>query len=261
MRVALAQVSSSADLEANLALIARTSAQAARQGAELVVFPEAMMRSFGNPLHPVAEGLDGPWAERVREIAAEHGVTVVAGMFTPADGERVRNTLLVTGPDVEASYDKVHLFDAFGFAESDSVAPGSSPVVVKIAGATIGLATCYDVRFPGLFTELARQGAQAVVICASWGAGDGKVEQWQLLTSARALDSTSFVVAVDQALPADADPGSTAPTGIGHSAVVSPWGTVVDELGAEPGLLVVDLDLAEVDRARAAIPVLANARW
>ncbi len=260
MRVALAQVLSTLDLETNLSTIEAMTSRAASQGAELVVFPEAMMRCFGAPLHPIAEDLDGPWASEVRAIARRHDVTVIAGMFTRAPGERVYNTLLATGPDVEASYDKIHLFDAFGFSESDSVAAGASPTMVKIGGTVIGLATCYDVRFPGLFTEMARAGADVVVVCASWGAGPGKLDQWRLLTRARALDCTSFVLAVDQAQPADPTSGSTAPTGVGYSAVVSPRGEVVAELGAPPGLLIVDLDLSRVSEARVAMPVLANAR-
>ena len=85
------------------------------------------MCCFGVPLRPVAEPIDGPWASRVREIAAAAGVVVVVGMFTP-DGDRVRNTLLATGPGVEASYDKIHMFDAFGFRESATVAPGADLV-------------------------------------------------------------------------------------------------------------------------------------
>ena len=264
LRVALAQVTTGADLDANLALVADQTARAAEAGARLVVFPEATMRAFGFPLIPVAEPLDGPWANGVRAVAARHGVVVVVGMFTPSADGRVVNTLLVTGPGLEASYDKLHLYDAFGFAESDTVAPGRGTVVVDVDQTPVGLATCYDVRFPGLFTTLADEGARVVVLPSSWGAGPGKLEQWQLLVRARALDSTCFVVATGQADPAAAgvDLGgrADAPTGVGHSLVVAPDGSVVGELGAGPDLLVVDLDLDAVDRVRAVLPVLANRR-
>lgn len=95
-------------------------ALAAESGARLVVFPEAMSCSFARPRVEAAEPLDGPWAGAVRAAAAEAGVTVVVGLFTPGESGRVRNTLLVTGPEVEAHYDKLHLFDAYGYAESDS---------------------------------------------------------------------------------------------------------------------------------------------
>ncbi|WP_433557974.1 carbon-nitrogen hydrolase family protein [Pseudonocardia xinjiangensis] len=262
MRIALAQILSTPDPDHNLALIEDGTRRAAEAGAAVVVFPEATMCCFGVPLGPVAEPLDGPWADRVRAIAAAAGITVVAGMFTPADDGRVHNTLIATGGGVEASYDKIHLFDAFGFAESRTVAPGSKPVSIAVGGVSVGLATCYDLRFPGLFQELADGGAGVVLVPASWSAGPGKREQWDLLVRARALDSTAFVAACDQADPTTAgrEPGS-APTGIGASLAVGPLGAVLDQLGAEPGLLVVDLALDEVEQARRAVPVLANRRF
>jgi predicted amidohydrolase len=267
LRVALAQVSTGPDLDANLRLVAEQTARAAGAGARLVVFPEATMRGFGLPLGPVAQPLDGPWADGVREVAARHGVVVVAGMFTPSPDGRVTNTLLVTGPGVEAAYTKIHLYDAFGFTESTTVAPGDELVVVEVDGVGVGLATCYDVRFPDLFTALADRGARVVALPASWGAGPGKVEQWRLLTRARALDSTCFVVAAGQAEPGAAGVDLTgratnppAPTGVGHSCAVAPDGTVLAELGAAPDLLVTDLDLDVLARVRAALPVLVNRR-
>jgi predicted amidohydrolase len=259
IRVALAQVSSGDEPGKNLAIIDDHATRAAEAGAALVVFPEAMMRCFGGPLRDVAEPVDGPWADAVRAIAERVGITVAAGMFTPADAGRVRNTLLVTGGGVDAHYDKIHLFDAFGFLESDTVAPGSDPLVVDVAGVRVGVATCYDIRFPGLFQRLADLGADVVVVAASWGAGPGKVDQWTLLARARALDSTSHVVACDQAVPDDVV-DSPAPRGVGHSLVVSPRGTVADALDEAPGMLVVDLDTADVAAVRAALPVLRNRR-
>ena len=262
MRIALAQILSGPDPAANLALVAEHTACAAEQGAELVVFPEATMHCFGHPLAEVAEPLDGPWASRVRVVAADAGVVVVAGMFTPGDGGRVRNTLLATGPGVEASYDKIHLFDAYGFAESDTVAPGEKPVVVEVGGTGVGLTTCYDLRFPGLYTSLADAGAQLTLVCASWGAGPGKVDQWQLLTRARALDATTYVAACGQADPAAVGRATrgSAPTGVGYSAVIGPAGAVEAALGPAPGLLMHNVDPERVQEVRRALPVLANRR-
>lgn len=261
MRVALAQILATDDPKANLELVRDHTALAAQQGATVVVFPEATMCRFGVSLKPVAEPLDGPWATEVRAIAEQHGVLVVAGMFTPTDDGRVTNTLLVVGRGVDTSYDKIHLYDAFGFAESMTVAPGAEPVVVEVDGETLGLAICYDVRFPELFRALADRGASTVLLPASWGAGEGKIEQWELLVRARAVDSTTFVVACDQADPLarGLDPGK-APRGVGHSLVASPTGTVVESLADDPGLLVVDVDTASVDRVREVLPVLANRR-
>lgn len=262
MRLAVAQIISSADPAENLGLIRDYAAQAKAAGAELVVFPEAAMRAFGNPLRDIAEPLDGPWAGEVRAIARELGIAIVAGMFTPGKDGRVRNTLLVAGPGVDTSYDKVHLFDAFGFTESKTVDAGETPVTFELNGTVFGLATCYDVRFPALFTANARAGAQVNIVCASWGAGEGKAEQWDLLVRARALDSTTFVVACGQGDPetTGAGPAGSAPTGIGHSAVIDPLGSALVALGGKPDLAVVDIDPSVVDDVRSKLPVLANAR-
>ncbi|BBZ25575.1 carbon-nitrogen hydrolase family protein [Mycolicibacter hiberniae] len=258
MRIACAQILSGTDPAANLALVSDYAERAAAQGASLVVFPEATMCRFGVPLGPVAEPLDGPWATAVRGVAARTGITIVAGMFTPADDGRVANTLLAVGPGTDAHYHKIHLYDAFGFTESRTVAPGSEPVVIEVDGIGVGLSTCYDIRFPALYTELADRGAQLIAVCASWGSGPGKLSQWELLARARALDSTSYVLAVGQADPGvPADP-SGAPTGVGHSLVTSPWGEVVAAAGASPQLLVCDIDLEAVAAARRALAVLGN---
>src|SRR5581483_6363270 len=113
----------------------------------------------------------------------------------------------------------------------------------------VGLSICYDIRFPALYAELARRGAQLIAVCASWGSGPGKLDQWTLLARARALDSTSYVAAAGQADPG-AEPVSKAPTGVGGSLVVSPLGEVVASAGADPQLLVADIDVADVAAAR-----------
>jgi predicted amidohydrolase len=262
VRVALCQISSTEDPAENLKQVSAAVGEAAARGASVALFPEATMACFGIPLGPLAEPLDGPWASGVAALAEEHDLLVVAGMFTPADDGRVRNTLLVTGRGQHLGYDKIHLFDAFGFLESRTVAPGSTPVTVPHDGAVVGVATCYDVRFPTLFTTLADAGASVILLGASWGAGEGKREQWELLVRARALDSTCWVLACGQADPAAAghEVNPKAPTGIGHSLVADPTGRVVARLGAEPGMLVVDVDPGAVDAIRRQIPVLANRR-
>lgn len=262
VRIALAQIISTADPAANLILLEKYARQARSQGAELVVFPEATMRAFGNSLTDIAEPLDGPWATRVRSIANELRLTIVTGMFTPGQDGKVRNTLLVAGPDTDTHYDKIHLFDAFGFAESDTVDPGTHPVTFDAGSATLGLATCYDVRFPALFTANAEQGAVVNIVCASWGAGPGKSEQWDLLIRARAVDSTTYVLACGQGDPATQGtaPAGSAPTGIGRSAIVSPFGEILQQLDGREALLVADLDLDAIAEARHKLPVLANRR-
>lgn len=269
IRLALAQVISSADKDANLAMVEDQIARAAEAGAELVIFPEATMCAFGNRLDTVAEPLDGPWVSRLTELAVEHEVTAVAGVFTPAgeygpDGrQKVINTLVATGAGGLFSYQKIHLFDAFGFAESDTVVAGQDPVIITVNGVRVGLTVCYDVRFPGLYTNLADHGAELIIVSASWGAGPTKIEQWELLTQARALDSTCFVVAVGQADPATRGikPRGSAPTGIGYSAVIDPTGSAIAGATAEPELLITEIDPARVAEVRKSIPVLANRKF
>lgn len=266
MRIALAQMLSGTDPAANLRQVRDYTARAAEAGATLVVFPEATMCRFGVPLAPIAEPVDGPWADGVRRIAADTGVTVIAGMFTPAGDGRVTNTLIAAGPGTpnqpDARYDKIHLYDAFGFTESRTVAPGREPVVIHVDGVGVGLTVCYDIRFPELYTELARRGAQLIAVCASWGSGPGKLEQWTLLARARALDSMSYVAAAGQADPGDAPAGTGssagAPTGVGGSLVASPLGEVIASAGADPQLVIADIDAALVARARDSIAVLRN---
>ena len=262
MRIALAQILSGTDPAANLALVRGYTSRAADAGAKLVVFPEATMCRFGVPLAPIAEPFNGPWAAGVRRIAADAGITVIAGMFAPSGDGRVTNTLIAAGPgtpnEPDARYDKIHLYDAFGFTESRTVAAGREPVVITVDGVGVGLSVCYDVRFPALYTELADRGAQLIVVAASWGSGPGKLEQWTLLARARALDATSYVAAAGQADPGDTGSGSGAPTGVGGSLVVSPFGEVVASAGSQPQLVVTDIDTAKVTAAREKIAVLRN---
>ncbi len=261
MRIALAQIQAGTEPADNLKLVDEYTRRAADSGADLVLFPENTMCRIGRSLADVAEPLDGPWADGVRAIAAGAGITVVAGMFVPSDERdgrpRVTNTLVASGKGVDAHYDKIHLYDAFGFTESRTIAPGHEPVVVTVDGVGVGLTLCYDIRFPELYVELARRGAQVITVHASWGTGPGKLEQWNLLARARALDTGSFVAAVGQAYPGD-EIAALGPTGVGGSVVASPLGEVVDVAGADPTLLVTDIDTDTVASVRDTIAVLRN---
>jgi deaminated glutathione amidase len=262
LSIALCQLTSSDIPAENVEAVRRAVSRAAGEGARVVVFPEAAMARFGVPLRPLAEPIEGPWAKAVAAIADEHEVLVVAGMFTPSDGGRVRNTLLVTGLGHHAGYHKIHLYDAFGFRESDTVAPGDEPLTLPVDGTVLGFATCYDIRFPELFRALADRGAAAVVVPTSWGAGEGKREQWEVLVRARALDSGCWVLGCGQADPSatgvEVDP--KAPTGIGYSTVADGFGRVRAQLGPGPDLVVIEVDPAVTQRARTATGALANRR-
>lgn len=261
-RFALCQLTSSDQANENIELIRERTAAAARQGARVVVFPEATMIRFGSPLEPVAEPLDGPWAQAVSAIAREHGVVIVAGMFTPAPDGRVHNTALVTGDDLHTGYHKIHLYDAFGFHESDTVAGGYKIMALDIDDIVVGIATCYDLRFPELFQALADAGSSVMVVPASWGAGEGKREQWELLVRARALDCGSWVLACDQADPraTGTEVNPKAPTGIGATMAADPWGRGHAAIADAPDTLIVDVDPELAEQSRTATGALTNRR-
>jgi predicted amidohydrolase len=251
LRVRLVQWASDLDPAVNRA---RLGSLPADGEPDLVVLPEAFAREFGDasePLGAYAEALGGPFGQALDELAARLGSTVVAGMFeTSDDPERPFNTLLVRG-EVEASYRKIHLYDSFGFRESDRLFAGEiSPRVVDVAGFRLGLMTCYDLRFPELARLLVDAGAEALIVPAAWVAGDRKVDHWRTLVRARAIENTVHVVAVGQPVPRYC----------GHSMVVDPLGDVLVEAGPDEAVLDAVLDRAVLEEARRTNPSLANRR-
>jgi predicted amidohydrolase len=253
LRVTLWQHASDPDPAVNLAALDRIDDLA--DGADLIVLPEAFAREFGEPgsdLAPYAEQLDGPFASRVSELATKHEVTILAGMFERAeDSDLPYNTLVLAGPERRTTYRKIHLYDSFGYRESDSLTAGPvQPVTAEVGGFRLGLMTCYDLRFPELARSLSAEGIDVLVVPAAWVAGPGKVMQWQTLLRARAIENVCWVVAAAQ-------PG---PRYCGHSTVISPTGEVLVEAGADEEILSVALDLSSVRDARATNPSLANRR-
>jgi predicted amidohydrolase len=222
--------------------------------SDLVVLPEAFARDFGeagSDVSPFAEPVDGAFATELAAVAAERNTTVVAGMFeTSDDPARPYNTLLVRGA-ADASYRKIHLYDSFGYKESDSLHAGPlAPVVLDVSGFRVGLMTCYDLRFPELGRLLVDHGAEVLVVPAAWVAGRRKVEHWVTLARARAIENTVFVVAAGQ-------PG---PRYTGHSLVVDPLGDILAEAGEGSEVLRATLDRNVLEEARGTNPSLANRR-
>jgi predicted amidohydrolase len=256
LNVAVVQVASSLDPAENLEALGVVADVCARDPKpDLVVFPEAMMRDFGTPGSDVAEfaeDLDGPFVQRLHGLARDHDVTVVAGMFERSDDPgRPYNTLaVVDGDGLRASYRKIHLYDSFGYKESDRLLAGDvEPVVVEARGIRVGLMTCYDLRFPELARALVDRGAEVLAVPAAWVAGPGKVEHWRTLLKARAIENTVYVAAAGQ-------PG---PRYTGHSMIVTPRGEAVeavdDDLFVESAV-----EREHLDQARAQNPSLANRR-
>ena len=261
MKIALLQIASGGNKMENLAMITPLVRDAAAEGATLIVLPEGASQAFEQGrLDTQAEELDGPFATGLRKLADELRVTIVAGMFRPADTKeinRVYNTALITGGGVHTGYDKIHTYDTFNYKESDTVCPGEDLVTFVHDGTMVGVATCFDIRFPEQFQQLAARGAQVVVVPTSWADGNSKVEQWRTLTAARALDAGVFIAAAGQARPHhEAEVGQpSGPTGVGHSAVVSPTGVRLAEAGYGPETLIVEIDPSDAAAARKELPL------
>ena len=250
LRVRVHQWASGLDPAANRERLAREVVA----GADLVVLPEAFARDFGeagSDVSAYAEPLDGPFASEVARVADAASCTVVAGMFeTSADPARPFNTLVVAGAS-RAAYRKIHLYDSFGYRESDRLTGGGpEPVVVDVEGWRVGLMTCYDLRFPELARRLVDAGAEVLVVPAAWLPGERKVAHWRTLLAARAIENTCFVVAAAQ----------PEPRYCGHSAVVGPLGEVLAEAGGAEETLDVVLDRSVLEAARRTNPSLANRR-
>ncbi len=238
---------------------ALTSAR--EQGSDLAVFPEGTQARFSADLRAVAEPLDGPFCSGLSDAARGSGVALVAGVFETAPGDRVFNTTVAfdSSGRLTAAYRKIHLFDALGQRESETVAPGSEVVVADLAGIKIGFLTCYDVRFPELARELALRGADLIVIPSAWAAGLFKEEHWVTLVRARAIENTIWVAAAGQ-VPDPHEPATGAPTGIGRSMLVDPMGAVRLDLGSAPAVAAGDVDTAALTRVRAVLPCLRHRR-
>jgi predicted amidohydrolase len=222
---------------------------------DLVVLPEAFARDFGEPgsdLAPFAETLDGPFAKQLRQLSCTSRAAWLAGMFEVAeDPARPLNTLVLAEDDELTAYRKIHLYDSFGYRESDTISPGQiEPSLLELRGFPLGLMTCYDLRFPELARTLVERGAEALVVPAAWVAGDRKVEHWRTLLRARAIENTVWVIGV----------GQPAPRYSGHSLVVAPNGDVVAEADGDEAVLDVVIDRSSVAEVRRTNPSLANRR-
>ncbi|HWL59542.1 MAG TPA: carbon-nitrogen hydrolase family protein [Microbacteriaceae bacterium] len=257
--VAVAQFAPGQDRAANLSTIARLVADAVDRGAGLVVLPE-YAAWFQPELGPAwleqGEGLDGAFVTSLTSLADEHGVHLVAGLLeTATRTDRVRNTLVAIAPGrgLVATYRKLHLYDAFGARESDWVEAGEieAPEVFDWDGLTVGLQTCYDVRFPEVSRRLVDAGAELLAIPAEWVRGPRKEHHWRTLVTARAIENTVYVAAADH----------TPPIGVGTSLIVDPMGVAVAELGEQEGIAIAPVDAARIAQVRRTNPALELRRF
>ena len=261
MDVAVVQFAAGTDKSANLATVAQSVARAAAAGAELIISPEAAMHPFGSPgdrLATLAEPLDGAFVAGLVAAAAEHGVTVVAGMFesVPGDSSKAYNTVVaVNAGGLIGRYRKLHLFDALGWTESSSLARGefdvSELLVFGCGEFTVGVLTCYDVRFPEFVRALVDRGVTLLALPSAWVGGPLKEEQWSTLVRARAIESTAYVAAADQCPP----------TYAGRSMVVDPVGVPLAQLADGAGIALAEVTASRVAEVRKRMPSLRHRRY
>ncbi len=199
LTIALAQVQGSSDPARNLEKAHRCAARAAQAGAKLLVFPEMFMGLPGGDQTPVslARHSDVDFLEHLNGIARNSGLHILAGIWEPSpDPHRAYNTAVLINAQgkLQAKYRKLHLFDALNVRESDTMKPGDAPPFVEsVDGFRVGVAICYDLRFPELFRYLADQGAQLIVVPAAWYQGSVKEEHWLTLLQARAIENTVYM--------------------------------------------------------------------
>ncbi len=266
LRVGLVQTRTPATQAAALDHVLPLVRQAAEGGAELIATPEGtnLLQRRKGALLPLLTSLeDDPAVLGLREAAKAHGVWILVGsaLVKRADGKAANRSALISPQGaITATYDKLHMFDVDlpngeRARESETYEPGDRAVAADAAGAKLGLTVCYDVRFPALYRALALAGAQVMTVPAAFTRPTGEAH-WEILLRARAIETGAFVIAPAQGGFHEDGRGTW-----GRSLAIAPWGEVIAKLDHdEPGVLFADLDLAQVDKARNAIPNLRNAQ-
>ncbi|MEN8108788.1 MAG: carbon-nitrogen hydrolase family protein [Pseudomonadota bacterium] len=265
--VACIQMASGPNVGANLLEAERLINQAVNQGAGLVVLPEnfAIMGKTERDKIDVRETEgDGPIQEFLVEQAGRHGIWLVGGTIplVADDPNKVRASCLVyddKGRQV-ARYDKIHLFDVElvdsgeQYTESETIEPDDTVVVIDTPFGRMGLAVCYDLRFPELFRQQLTDGMQILVVPAAFTAITGRAH-WEILVRARAIENLCYVIAADQ--------GGYHLNGRethGHSMIVDPWGIVLNSLARGPGVVCASIDLDRLETARRNFPTIEHRR-
>jgi predicted amidohydrolase len=264
LRVAAVQMAAGPDQPENLARVTRLVQQAADGGARIVALPElCLWRGRGSRYWDHAETVPGPLSETLAELARRCQIFLVGGSLLEQGSEgRCYNTSLLFSPagEVLAKYRKIHLFDValegtgVLVRESDRILAGDEAVVVETEVGRLGLAICYDLRFPELFRALADQGSEIVFLPSAFTQYTGRAH-WQVLLRARAIENQVFFVA-----PALIGPMENGIPTFGHTMIVDPWGRLVARLGREEGVAIADLNMAELQRIRRQLPALTHRR-
>ena len=262
--LAVVQMTSTGDRDANLASAVSLVREAAGLGAEGVFLPE-MWPFIGSDEAKVAgaQTLDGPVVSTMRELARELGVWLQPGSFAERSevGGRVYNTapLIRADGELAAVYRKIHLFDidlpgGAVLRESDTVVAGDRAVASETPFGTLGLTICYDLRFSDLYRALRDGGADLIAVPAAFTAHTGK-DHWEVLLRARAIEQQVWIVAADQGGRHNSRRASH-----GHSMIIDPWGHVVARCSDGPGLALARLDPERASRVRAGLPCADHRR-
>jgi predicted amidohydrolase len=262
LTVGVVQTNSQDDKQANIAEALAGIDRAARMGARFVSLPETWSYlGPGKGSHAAAERVPGDLTRILADKARERSIYLHAGSILEkvSEHDKLYNTTVVFDPsgDIVARYRKMHLFDVDiagekAFRESDEIEPGEEIVTFDLDGIRVGLAICYDVRFPELFRILALSGAEIIMLPAAFTLMTGK-DHWEPLIRARAIENTVFMIAAAQV-------GSHPPGRMcfGRSMVVDPWGVVLAQAGDIPTVITATLELDEISRVRRQIPSLKN---
>lgn len=272
MRTALVQLCSGDDPAVSLIVAEALIRKAAAGGARLILTPECTnLISSDRKLQAqvFCTEIEDPTLARLRDVAAELGVWLLIGSLGLKTGDtdgRFANRSFLIGPDgeIRARYDKIHMFDVDldggeTYRESAAFRPGDRAVVADVEGFGLGLSVCYDLRFGHLYRDLARAGAGVIAIPAAFTVPTGRAH-WHVLLRARAIETGCFILAPAQSGThprADDGPGRRT---FGHSLAVAPWGEILADAGEGTGVTFVDLDLGQIDRARAMVPSLRHDR-
>ena len=263
--VGLIQMRSGADPQANLAFVLSAIDEARRAGADYVQTPETTNirgvnreRLFANILSDESD----PTLATLREVARKLGIFVhIGSLAIKASSEKAvnRSFLIDRRGDIVARYDKIHMFDVDlaggeSYRESNTYRAGDLAVVADLPWGRIGLTICYDLRFPALYRALAEAGASFLAIPSAFTRQTGEAH-WHVLLRARAIENGCFVFAAAQGGKHENDRET-----FGHSLIIDPWGRILAEGGTEPGVILAEIDPAEVAAARTKIPSLHHGR-
>lgn len=269
MRTALLQLNSSDDPAANLPRTEALIDEAVGEGARFVLTPEVTncVSSSRTRQQAVLQQQDEDITlAALRNKAAAHGIWLLIGSLAlktdDADGRFANRSFLIgPGGEIAAWYDKIHMFDVTvseseSYRESAGYRPGNRMVLAETSFARLGLTICYDLRFPHLYRQLAQQGAQVITVPSAFSPVTGSAH-WESLLRARAIETGAYILAPAQTgkhATSEGKPRST----YGHSLVVAPWGDVLANGGVEQGIVTIELDLTQVETARARIPAMTN---